>query len=374
MRTRASTRPATILLAVAAAAGAPALAQTNAAAIRFFGTGSGQQDRVRIQVAEVTPPAFTTALNVGAGSFTIEFCIRGTLADNPAPASPGPGGQTYADLRWIEGHTVVDRDIWGTASDCGERDFGVSVVGGRVRFGTGRGAAFADGETTLEGVSNVLTGQWRHVAVVRDRAAGRLSIYVDGQLDAQSPVGRSTADLSYPTGLPAGCPQNTPWGPYFVLGAEKHDAGVAYPSFAGFFDEFRVWSLARTPAQIAATFRTTIAPTCAGTLAGLVGNYRLEEGSGTAAGDSSPAASPTGQVIAGVAGNAEWRTAAADPSSVAPVFFRSDWTRDGVRAPGDIFAFLNAYFARDPSADFDQDGARSPSDLFAFLTAYFAGC
>jgi trimeric autotransporter adhesin len=61
-----------------------------------------------------------------------------------------------------------------------------------------------------------------------------------------------------------------------------------------------------------------------------------------------------------------------------------DFTADGVRTPGDLFAFVGAYFARCTgvgpgpcqfgSADFNRDGAITPADLFVFMTAYFAGC
>jgi hypothetical protein len=49
-----------------------------------------------------------------------------------------------------------------------------------------------------------------------------------------------------------------------------------------------------------------------------------------------------------------------------------DWNCDGVKAPADIFLFLNAYFAGDPAADVNYDGSRTPTDIFAFLNAYFA--
>jgi hypothetical protein len=62
----------------------------------------------------------------------------------------------------------------------------------------------------------------------------------------------------------------------------------------------------------------------------------------------------------------------------------ADYTRDGQLTPADIFAFLNAYFARCTatgptpcqfgSADFNGDGSLTPADIFAFLNAYFARC
>lgn len=41
---------------------------------------------------------------------------------------------------------------------------------------------------------------------------------------------------------------------------------------------------------------------------------------------------------------------------------------------GDIFSFLNAYFADSPAADLDLSGLVAPGDIFRFLEFYFAGC
>jgi hypothetical protein len=51
-----------------------------------------------------------------------------------------------------------------------------------------------------------------------------------------------------------------------------------------------------------------------------------------------------------------------------------EFNQDGQKSPADIFAFLTAYFANDPRADFDGNGSRQPADIFAFLTAYFSSC
>lgn len=48
-----------------------------------------------------------------------------------------------------------------------------------------------------------------------------------------------------------------------------------------------------------------------------------------------------------------------------------DWDCSGTRAPVDIFAFLNSYFAGDLGTDVNYDGVRSPADIFAFLNTYF---
>ena len=52
----------------------------------------------------------------------------------------------------------------------------------------------------------------------------------------------------------------------------------------------------------------------------------------------------------------------------------ADFNGDGILGVGDVFAFLNAYFANDAAADLNGDAAINASDLFAFIIAYFAGC
>jgi len=52
----------------------------------------------------------------------------------------------------------------------------------------------------------------------------------------------------------------------------------------------------------------------------------------------------------------------------------ADFDCNGTRAVTDIFAFLTAWFARDPSADFDGTPGITVPDIFAFLSLWFAGC
>lgn len=336
-------------------------------ALRFFGTGvgpPGQQDRVRIGIDDNAPgPDASQPCDVGAGSFTIDFWVRGTLADNPTAHS---GGGEFFDFRWIEGNIVADRDIWGDSS----RDWGISLAGGRVRFGTGRADSGAlDSEHTLEGTVNVLTGTWRHVCCVRDHATGVKRIYVDGALDNASPPNRSRDDISYPDNGVSG--KVTPWCPYIVLAAEKHDAGSAYPSYRGFLDEFRVWSVALGAADVQRVMARVQRP---GT-PGLVGNFRFEEGAGTVVADSSGSGQSAGQLIAGAPGNGQWVARADDPLNTAPVIdCRADFDDNGPVEVADIFAFLAAWFASDPRADFDGTDGVQVADIFAFLAAWFAGC
>ncbi len=56
------------------------------------------------------------------------------------------------------------------------------------------------------------------------------------------------------------------------------------------------------------------------------------------------------------------------------VVCRADFNNNGEVSVEDLFAFLNAYFALDPSADFDLNGEVTVNDLFVFLDLYFIGC
>lgn len=303
-----ATRIGWLLLAVTSGASA----QNSEFAIRFFGTGvgpPGQQDRVRIHIDDnASGPDASAPCDVGAGSFTIDFWMRGLLSDNLTENNGGDFECSCFD--WINGNIIIDRDVFGGT----ENDWGVSIAGGLVRFGTGRGdPPTADQDNTIEGSTSVLDGTWHHVALVRDSQSGRKSIHVDGVLDFESSINSSRDDISFPNGGAPG--QLTPWGPYIVLAAEKHDAGAEYPSFNGFIDEVRIWNVARTSAQIEADY-VKIIPS---NTPGLVAYYRFEEGSGTFVADSSLANSPAGELIAGVPGNGQWVARAADAGLTAPV-------------------------------------------------------
>lgn len=50
-----------------------------------------------------------------------------------------------------------------------------------------------------------------------------------------------------------------------------------------------------------------------------------------------------------------------------------DFNCDGVSSPLDIFAFVSAYFARDPRTNVFEDNELTTSDVYLFLQLYFAG-
>jgi hypothetical protein len=185
-------------------------------------------DRVKIRIDDPDLPDDPgPAIDVGGGDFTIEFWLRASAADNPAPAVT-----CGSNIDWIYGNIVIDRDRYNQ-----DRKYGVSIAGGAVVFGV---SGDGTGDATLCSATSVLDAAWHHVALERRRSDGRLWLYVDGSLEAE--VDGPDGDVSYPNdGVPGeycGGPC-TNSDPFIVLGAEKHDAGASFPSYAGLLDELR---------------------------------------------------------------------------------------------------------------------------------------
>lgn len=193
-------------------------------ALRFFGNGVDDIDRVKIPIDNPEKPA-----DIGF-DFTIEFQMKAELADNPLGADATEGNNDD----WVMGHVIVDRDIFGNG-DYG--DYGISIANGKIAFGVNKGT----NSYTIIGNTNVADGNWHHIAVTRNQTTGELQIFVDGVLD-KSAITSVTGDISYRNNRP------TEWvnDPYIVIGAEKHDYdNNNYPSFNGFFDELRLSNVVR---------------------------------------------------------------------------------------------------------------------------------
>ena len=251
-----------------------------ARALRFFGTGSGQVDRVKI------PLNGNTKANIGAGDFTIEVWLRGALGDNGAGNNCSGG-----EAAWINGNIFIDRDVFG-GGDRG--DFGLSLYDGRVAFGATRD----NSGSTICGSRNVLDGAWHHVAVTRQASNGRLQLYVDGQLDAEAGTSGATGDISYRVGRGTQYPDSDP---FLVLAAEKHDAGSGFPSFNGSLDELRL----STAIRYNGNFTRPAGPFTPD--ANTAALYHFNEGSGTTLGDE--IGTSNGQLNVGGNGNGPQWTA-----------------------------------------------------------------
>ncbi len=203
-------------------------AEARQGSLRFFGNGTDDIDRVKIRVDDpTTDEEPSRPVDVGARDFTIELWIR-TAEGNDAPAVA-----CGANVDWIYGNIVLDRDRYGQG-----RKFGLSLADGRVVFGVTNARGLS---LTVCGATDLRDGRWHHVAVQRRRSDGYLWLYVDGRREARADG--PNGDVSYPDdGVPGpycggSCTRSDP---FLVIGAEKHDAGPAYPSFHGWVDEIRI--------------------------------------------------------------------------------------------------------------------------------------
>ncbi len=172
--------------------------------------------------------------------FTIEGWIRTTDSRN------GNG--------FWQGSPLFYADVNGAPKD----DFGVTILNDHLAFGVG------NPDTTIESTSAVNTGAWVHVAVTRVKSTGVISVYVNGVRE-NSLTHQNRNSLTDPPSIDfGGNTINNRW-------------------LTGDLDEVRIWNVARSDSQIAASMNQRLT----GNEAGLVGYWRLDDGSGTTATDSS---------------------------------------------------------------------------------------
>lgn len=236
--------------------------------------------------------------DVGAGSFTYEVWLRGDAASNPNTSGVGMDVD-QANYQWIVGNIFLDRDIFG--GSCDGRDFGASVVDGRVSFGVGATLS-GSGPLTVYGSTPVVEtpAVWRHVALVHDDPAGRLRIFVDGVLDVESTSLLPSADRSIPDeGCSQGSASSAARQVELAIGTEKHGFGTI--SFDGRIARVRIWDVARTAPEILAGWSQVVP--CQ--TAGLVARYDLDEGAGSVGTDAC-GGSPNAIVSLGSRGLTRW--------------------------------------------------------------------
>lgn len=273
--TNTATSSALALLKALALAAQVTTVTTVRYGVRFYGNGSGQIDRLRIELDNPADPP----IDVGAGDFCYEFWMRCALADNTTTA-------TDEDARYS--NIILDRDIWGH-----ERGWVLGVT--RNASNTALVACFGVAGaglswTTIFGASNVGDGRWHHIALTRSTSTVRL--FVDG---VQEATGTYSGDLSYPNGVR---PTEGQDNHYLVIGTEKHDVGFGYN---GEFAAFRVSDTARyttafTPPQSIGVDGDTVAL------------FLFEEQTGTTAYDTSglPGAEDAALLVGGSPSGPVW--------------------------------------------------------------------
>lgn len=165
------------------------------------------------------------------GNFTIEFWLRTSMASTTS-------GQ------WYNGTGLVDGEVSGVVND-----FGTSLLGGKLAFGTG------NPDYTISSTTTINDGKWHHVAVTRTQASGQLQIYIDAVLETTGTAG-NVGLLSAPPRLTFGMLQ------------------TAINFYAGQLDEVHFWNTVRSLANIQDSYKNV--PAVPQT--GLVAYYNFDQG------------------------------------------------------------------------------------------------
>ncbi len=194
--------------------------------IRFYGNGYNSPGNDRVKIA-MTP---NSAVNI-SNDFTIECWLKCVAAENNGSVSEADHGDG-----WITGNIFIDRDVYGTPET---GDFGIAIGTAIGLPANQRVVAFGLNKSqqgiTIRGKTNIADNNWHHVAITRNGNTGEIKIFIDGLIDASGIA--PTGTIQYPVGRSTSYPNSDP---YLVLGAEKHDAGGAYPAYNGFMDELRI--------------------------------------------------------------------------------------------------------------------------------------
>ncbi len=172
-------------------------------------------------------------------------------------------------------------------------------------------------KTTLATSPNSLNANvWTHVAATMD-GSGNGKLYIQGQLQASSPVSIPTAAVTRRA----------------FVGRSSQGPQA---NFCGQICEARIWSVARAEADI----RKTIATRLRGTEPGLVVNHRLNETEGERAGDSSKA------VAHGWArGKCSWIAATAPNGESLPSFSQPAIPQAALCFDGTVYVSIPALFS-----------------------------
>ena len=221
----------------------------------------------------------TGSAPLGAGSFTIECRFLKTGAG--VATSTGGDGVTAIPL------VTKGRDEGeGDATDC-NYFLGIDASNKLVADfeqlnATNNGTAYAAGQNfPVTGSTTLLDGVWYHVAATYDTTTATWSLYVNGVAET----------LSTPLATFAGVVPRSDSIQHFGIGTALDSSGAASGFFQGAIDEVRVWNYARPAADILANIETKIFTG----VAGLLGSYGFDAGTGTtAAGITETGAAPNG--------------------------------------------------------------------------------
>lgn len=201
---------------------------------------------------------FGRAASLGAAQFTIEAWVK--RLGTGTSTNTGTGGVTAVPLV-TKGRSEAD----GSNKDM---NYFLGIDGsGHLAADFEEGSA---GQTPglnhpVTGATTLASNTWYHVAATYDGVTWLL--YVNGQLDGQLTVNR---------------PPRADSIQHAAIGTAMNSTGAASGYFNGVLDEVRVWRVARPAQDIVSTMNQEIV-----SASNLIGRWGLNEGTGTAAADSS---------------------------------------------------------------------------------------
>jgi len=207
------------------------------------------------------------------------------------------------------------------------------------------------------------TGRWYHLAATFDGVAGVARLFVDGEKVVERTVSEG--------GTPFAGMHLTNSSRPLEIGTTSTVYWTPTPYFPGRIDEVRLWNIARTPEQIAASFACEMP----GATPGLVARYAFNTDGGGAVHNA---------VGGGLDGAFVGGASLADNTPVcAPdVGTQGGFTgHDGVLDNNDFVAFISLFFGREPAADRGSvgavptpDGAWDNNDFIVYIDQFFTGC
>jgi hypothetical protein len=197
--------------------------------------------------AQLTIESDNTALDFASGWVTIpdhddlDLTVAWTIEAWIKPRSVS-GGHEHVISKW---------------GDCSTASYSLVIGSGKLLSGI---ASCANGTQQVESAGNLVDGEWQHVAITL--ALDTLRLYINGVLDTVVPASQAPPVTATPV----------------TFGRES--TGL-YP-FDGLLDEVRIWTVARTTAEITAVMNQRLQ----GNEVGLMGYWRFDEGTGDVAFDA----------------------------------------------------------------------------------------
>ena len=256
-------------------------------------TTAGGDGRFSVALSGVAVGSYVTATATDAAGNTSEFSSNNVVSNDTTSPSAALSFDGVNDWVSVPSSNLLNtastaartyEALIKTGSDVSKRQFvyeeggsgnglSVEVSGGRVHFSAW---STTNSWGTVSASAPVAANTSYHVAGVYDRTGGTLKIYLDGVLQGTS-SGAVGAMPSHGDGVAIGG----------ISGSTRDHANAVLTSgnhFGGKVGEFAAWNHARTAAQVAADAQSDLQ----GNEAGLILLYKVQEGSGTVLGDSSP--------------------------------------------------------------------------------------